>query len=74
MYETFAKNKVLTPRPLEGAPEMRIFGMKEASKGLLQLLRETQVGLASNEAGAQAERERRESEWGIEDLDQEEGE
>ena len=29
---------------------------------------------ASNEAGAQAERERRESEWGIEDLDQEEEE
>jgi hypothetical protein len=48
---------------------MRIFGMKEASKGLLQFLRETQVGLASNEASAQAERERRESEWGIEDLD-----
>ena len=43
--------------------------MKEASKGLLQFLRETQVGLASNEAVAQAERERRE---GIEDLDQEE--
>jgi hypothetical protein len=74
MYETFARNKVLTPRPLEGAPEMRIFGMKEASKGLLQFLRETQVGLASNEAGAQAERERREGEWGIEDLDQEEEE
>jgi hypothetical protein len=32
------------------------------------------VGLAGNEASAQAERERRESEWGIEDLDQEEGE
>jgi hypothetical protein len=32
------------------------------------------VGLAGNEAGAQAERERRESEWGIEDLDQEEEE
>ena len=75
MYETFARNKVLTPRPLEGAPEMRIFGMKEASKGLLQFLRETQVGLASsNEAGAQAERERRGGEWGIEDLDQEEEE
>jgi hypothetical protein len=47
---------------LEGAPEMRIFGMirmKEASKGLLQFLRETQVGLASNEASSQAERERR---------------
>ena len=72
MYETFSRNKV--PRPLEGVPEMRIFGMKEASKGLLQFLRETQVGLASNEAGAQAERERRESEWGIEDLDQEEEE
>ena len=39
MYETFARNKVLTPRPLEGAPEMRMFGMKEASKGLLQLPR-----------------------------------
>ena len=77
MYETFARNKVLTPRPLEGAPEMaqmRIFGMKEESKGLLQFLRETQVGLASNEAGAQAGRERRESQWGIEDLDQEEEE
>jgi hypothetical protein len=33
-----------------------------------------QVGLAINEASAQAERERRESEWGIEDLDQEEEE
>jgi hypothetical protein len=43
---------------LEEAPEIRIFGMKEASKGLLQFLRETQVGFA------QAERERRESEWG----------
>ena len=40
----------------------------------LQFLRETQVGLAGNEASAQAESERRESEWGIEDLDQEEGE
>ena len=47
MYETFARNKVLTPRPLEGAPEMRIFGMKEASKGILQFFRETQVGLTS---------------------------
>ena len=56
---------------MEGA---RIFGMKEASKGLLQFLGGTQVGLASNEASAQAERERRESEsWGIEDLDQEDG-
>jgi len=53
---------VLTPRPLEEAPEMRIFEMKEASKGLLQFLGETQVGVASNEASAQAERERRESE------------
>ena len=74
MYETWPRNKVLTPRPLEGAPEIRIFGMKEASKGLLQFLGETQVGLASTEAGAQAQRERRESEWGMEDLDQEEGE
>ena len=40
----------------------------------LQFFRETQVGLASNEASAEAERERRESEWGIEDLDQEEEE
>ena len=32
------------------------------------------VGLASNEVSAQAERERRESEWGIENLDQEEEE
>jgi hypothetical protein len=55
---------------------MRIFGMKEASKGLLQFLRETQVhaGLASHEESSQAERERSESEWGIEDLDQEEKE
>ena len=37
-------------------------------------LGETQVGLASNEASAQAERERRKSELGIEDLNQEEGE
>jgi hypothetical protein len=22
MYETFARNKILTPRPLEGAPEI----------------------------------------------------
>jgi hypothetical protein len=57
MYETRSRNKVLTPRPLEG-----------------EFLGETQVGLASNEASAQAERERRESEWGMEDLDQEEGE
>jgi hypothetical protein len=73
-YETWSRNKVLTPRPLEGAPEIRIFGMKEASKRLLQFLGETQVRLASNEASAQAERERRESEWEMEDLDQEEGE
>ena len=70
-YETWSRNKVLTPRPLEGAPEIRIFGMKEASKRLLQFLGETQVRLASNEASAQ---ERRESEWEMEDLDQEEGE
>ena len=74
MYETFSRNKVLTPRPLERTPEMRIFGIKEVSKGLLQFLGETQVGLASNEASAQAERERREGECGIEYLDQEEGE
>ena len=73
-YETFSRNKALTPRQLERAPEMKIFGMKEASKGLLQFLGETHVGLASNEASAQAERERRESECGIEDFDQEEGE
>jgi hypothetical protein len=54
MYETFSRNKVLTPRPLEEAPDIRIFGMKEASKGLLQFLREIQVGLAGNEASAQA--------------------
>jgi hypothetical protein len=53
---------------------MRIFGMKEASMGLLQFFREPQVGLASKEASAQVERERRGSEWGIEDLDQEEQE
>ena len=46
-----------------------------ADRGVLIMpLQETQVGLASNEAGAQAERERRESEWGIQDLDQEEEE
>jgi hypothetical protein len=39
IYETWSRNKVLTPRPLEGAPEIRIFGMKESSKGLLQKLR-----------------------------------
>jgi len=68
MYETFSRSKVLTPT----LPKTRIFGMKEASKGLLQFFGETQVGLARNEASAQAERERRDSEWGIEDLDQEE--
>jgi hypothetical protein len=47
---------------------------RKERKRLLQFLRETQVGLASNEAGAKAERERRESEWGIEDLDQEDSE
>jgi hypothetical protein len=26
MYETFSRSKVLRPRPLEDAPEMRIFG------------------------------------------------
>ena len=57
---------------------MRIFGMKEASKGLLQFLQPWRprwdLQVSCNEASAQAERERRESEWGIEDLDQEEGE
>ena len=53
------QEQVMRPRPLEDALEMRIFGMKESSKGLLQFLRETQVGLARDEASAQAERERR---------------
>ena len=43
---------------MEEAPEMRIFGMKEASKGLLQFLGEAQVGFASNEASTQADRAR----------------
>ena len=79
MYETFARNKVLTPRPLEGAPEMRIFGMKEASKGLLQFLRKLRWDLRvtkqvpkRREKGGRAEGERKA--WGIEDLDQEEEE
>jgi hypothetical protein len=72
MYERWSRNKVLTPRPLEEAPETRIFGMKEASKGLLRFLGETRVELASNEASAQAERERREMRMGNGRLDQEE--
>ena len=65
MYKTFSGNKALTPRPWEDAPEMRIFGMKDL-KGLLQFVGETQVGLASNEASAQAERERRNGNRGFE--------
>lgn len=46
-------------------------GMKEASKGTFTVPWRTQVGLPRNEASTQAkrEREKRDSEWGIEDLD-----
>jgi hypothetical protein len=44
---------------LEEEPEIRIFGLKDASRGLIQFLGETQVGFSSGQG----------TKGGLEDLD-----
>ena len=51
---------------LEDEPaETRIFRLKEASRGLIQFLGETQVGFARNDAYIQADKERRDDAMGV---------
>jgi hypothetical protein len=57
--------------PLEEEPEIRIFGLKEASRGLIQFLGETQTGFAMHPSG---QGKAWDEEWGLEDPDRSEEE
>jgi hypothetical protein len=73
-YRTFEKDKVLKPMPREEEPEARIFENRRASGALLQFLRQTEVGCAKGETKRIAERENRDDEWDLENLEEAEGE
>jgi hypothetical protein len=67
MYETFFRSKVM--KALEYAPEMRIFSIKQSSKGLFTVPQRNSDGTCEErEVSARAVRERRDGEWEIEDL------
>jgi len=58
----------------EVCPEGRLMGSSRATKPLLQFLADTAVGRAAGEAAQAVEREQRDNEWGLAELEEAERE
>ena len=60
------------PTTAKDVPEGRLFGEQKATRALLNFIATTEVGMRRGEGIREAERARRDDEWGLGDLDEEE--